>query len=292
MVRIHDATTGQVVEKLVGLEMPATVVAYGVDSRAVVAGSEEGKVKVWEVFNKAAKPVDLVGADQTAAHKGKVTALSFDPKGRYLATAAEDGSVALWLVDGWKPLKSLSAGAKVTVLAWRQDGNMLLAACGDGKVRTWPTADVTETKTPIVPEPKVESLPQGAIERMVIAPHAHSRYMMFTLDVAGVGVLWDPGWGGERKPIAGQGRINAGAFSPDGNVFVSAGDDRTLYFREMFFPDYVRVKAVGHNQRVRAVAWRPDGKQLASIDEHGNTILWKVGEVPRGIGNPVEVGEK
>jgi WD40 repeat protein len=268
-----------------------TVIAYGDDSRAVVAGSEDGKVMAWDVFKKGAKGVELVGADATAAHKGKVTA-AFDPKGRYLATAAEDGSVAVWAVDGWKPLKSLSAGAKVTALAWRPDGNMLLAGCGDGKVRTWPTADVTDATARDAPEPKVEALPQGEIVLMVIAPQAHSRYMMFTLDVAGVGVLWDGGWRGERKAIADQGRNNAGAFSPDGNVFVSAGDDRTVYFREMFFPDYVRVKAYGHNQRVRAVAWRPDGKQLASIDEFGDTILWKVGEVPRGLGNPVEVGEK
>src|SRR5207245_2535393 len=105
--------------------------------------------------------------------QGRVTAVAFDPKGRYLTTAGEDGKVQVWQVDGWKPYQSLSAGPKVNALAWSSDGKWLLAGCDDGKTRTWSAADAKKPNAKKKLDPdgkwedaKVADTKQGPITRV------------------------------------------------------------------------------------------------------------------------------
>jgi WD40 repeat protein len=63
---------------------------------------------------------------ETRGHRGAVYSIASDPKGRYVASGGEDGTIRVWDAKDWR-LVAVLAGhdAPVTDLAWSPNGEML-----------------------------------------------------------------------------------------------------------------------------------------------------------------------
>jgi WD40 repeat protein len=72
-----------------------------------------------------------------------------------------------------------------------------------------------------------------------------------------------------------QGPVNSVAFSPDGKLLASAGNDRTVRIWSLETGKEVAT-LTGHQNRVRAVAFSPLGQILASGSQDGSVKLWDV----------------
>ncbi len=102
--------------------------ALAVEGDSVLSGSFDTRAILWDVSTASAGRV-------LRFHDGAVTAAAFLPAGR-LATAGQDGRVAIWDPDGTVPLRvTAEHGLPVGALAVSPDGSSLIAASWDGQLQ-------------------------------------------------------------------------------------------------------------------------------------------------------------
>jgi WD40 repeat protein len=90
---------------------------------------------------------------------------------------------------------------------------------------------------------------------------------------------------GDRVIARHAGGVGSVAFSPDGKLLATAGDDRVIRLSELASGKEVR-RLEGHAGFIRTVAFSPDGKLLVSAGDDKGALLWNVatGKEIRQIG--------
>jgi WD40 repeat protein len=145
-----QATDPRVAAFIEGPGGPVRSVAFSPDGRVVAAGTERGRVMLWDAEHRR-----RVG-EPVSPHSNAVQDLVFSPNGRLLASAGFDGKVVLWETGGGRPLgEPLRLDAErvaVWNLAFGPDGRTLAAgttvsgAPGDRKRRAVMLWDVGQRR--------------------------------------------------------------------------------------------------------------------------------------------------
>ena len=110
--------------------------AMATGSPIVAAACVEG-ITVWE---RGEKPQAGWQSQVLQHHQDRVNAISFQPDSFMLASAGQDGRIALWR-EGRKLDQSLKAfPSGVSCLAWSPTGDRLLAGGNTGEIKQWHVA--------------------------------------------------------------------------------------------------------------------------------------------------------
>jgi len=80
-----------------------------------------------------AEPFEMVIQDM---HTADINSMAFSPDGRYLATAADDGSIKLWDLDG-KLIRTITLTSNPKCVHFSPDGNAILSLLQNGTIELW-----------------------------------------------------------------------------------------------------------------------------------------------------------
>ncbi|MFI6520364.1 helix-turn-helix domain-containing protein [Spirillospora sp. NPDC050679] len=242
--------------------------AVSPDGALMATGGEDGAVTVRSLRGR--RPIVF-----TAPLGVQVSALAFGPDGRTLSAATTDGAIRLWdLTDPARPMVRMPPegghGAAVNGLTYSPDARTLASAGDDRTVRLW---DVSRPRSPA---------PASVIRRH----HAQVRGVAFAPDgrllasasydrTVHLTDVSDPRRPGRTRVLTGHtGLVNQAAFRADGRLLATVGDDQTTRLWDV--ASGRRFMTLPQPNPVRAVAFDQDGSTLATGDDEGRLMVWRM----------------
>jgi WD40 repeat protein len=226
--------------------------AFDPEAAVLASAGTDGWVRLWRLPDGA----PLGGF---RAHAGSIYGLEFVAGGREILTAGYDGRLARFERDG-RLVRERQTGAPITDLALDARAELVFTGHADGAVRTWRLTDLALLGTPVRHAGKV----------LAVAYHPGGPCASSGAD--GSVILWRLGEAPPRRlPPPPTDAVDL-AFSPDGRALTGGGWFRL--FRWTLPHGTLSVIATPHHGLVRAVAYSPDGRWLASISRHTDSAVY------------------
>jgi WD40 repeat protein len=196
-------------------------------------------------------------------HRADVTAVSWSPDGRLLATASSDGTAKVWEATNGRELRTLRSHASVVhSVAWSPDGELLATGSGDETVKVWQAAsgrELLSVKDFTSPVTCVAWSPDGK--------------MLATRGGDGTAAVWEA-TKGRRLFTLKKSAVRSICWSPDGKWLATGGEDGLVNVWEATGGRQM-LTLPGHTNKVFSVSWSPDGKQLATASVDGTAKVWE-----------------
>jgi WD40 repeat protein len=197
-----------------GHEAVVNTLRFSPDGSRLATASSDGTVKLWDLSTGNVIRV-------LRGHTAAVWGLSFDPKGRLLASGSEDRTIRLWRVRTGAQIRVLAGHAhRVWGLAFSPDGRRLASGSLDRSIRIW---------DPRTGEGRVLARLEGRVYQLAFSPDGERLGVALSDNTARIIDLGREEEGGRAVVLRGhQSEVNSFAFSPDGLLAVTTGDDGTV----------------------------------------------------------------
>jgi WD40 repeat protein len=276
-------------------------VAFNADGTVLASGSADDTLRLWDVLsgmplgqplsdhtdwvrNVAFSPDGLLLAssshDQTIimrdpttgqrlqnippmiGHTDRIQSLSISPDSQQLISGDEQGNILVWRTAATRPL--LQTNTSINGVAFNADGTQLLIGSSDATARLLDLSTGETVGEPLQADNEVLTVAING-ERLAYGDANGRVYLVNGADVTTI-----------DAHVAQVSAVRSVAFSPDGLLLASAGDDMRVRLWDAATGEAVGDVLQGHSDWVMSVTFSPDGSLLASGARDRKIILWDV----------------
>ena len=280
--RIWDAGSGRVLAKLEGAHAGAInscVFSPDADGRFVLTSSDDGTAKLWEIVTQRLKAslngdeVDVrVGrvVRTYVGHSARVGFATFSPDGRWVLTASDDKTAAIYEISApessgkveqqIKPICVLQGHAwEVLCIAASADGTRVITGSADKTARVWDLQ--------IQDDGRVKAAPSLLLDGHTASVTCVAFSPLRDKNDNG---HWDSGETNAVRAITSS-RDNSVKLW---DTTVNSSRDQDDGTKELLNATEI-LTLTEHNRTVTSVAFSNDGSQVLSASRDGRAIVWK-----------------
>lgn len=252
-----------------------TCLAFSTDGKYLYSGSNDNKIKVWEVSRQGLVKI-------WTQHTANVSVLTASPNGKWLLSGSEDNKVMVWKLANHTLRKKISKHSNdVSGVGVMPNSNRAFSADKSGYIKYWKVpsgAAVGEWKA----DTGVYSLAVSPDGQYLATGH---------YDHVTLWSLRDGEWGRLLHQFGDyNGNVYDIAFSPNSKTLAAASYSKA-YIKVWSIPDGTLAKSYNraHLNKVYSLAVSSDGKHMASGGKNGVVKIWNYPE--GGLINKLTIGK-
>lgn len=267
--KLWDAETGKALLTLSGHTSGVENAAFSPDGNTLYTASRDGTVKVWDVSPTA-------GSDflNLAGHTNRVRSLAYRPDGKQLATLGYDGMLKIWDAANGKEMRTITLTNMIESM--NSGGNAFAGGVSfspDGKRLAYNDLNIA----------KIVDANSGAEILSLALADSAGNDVAFSPDGTRIAIgSQNSGLGiynnADGKMLiqfpTGSGYNGRIAFSPDSTRIASANDDGANVWDVVSGKKLVTFTGHGPGVGINGIAYRPDGKWIATAGNDGTVRVW------------------
>ena len=205
-------------------------------------------------------------------HTAAVRAVTFDAKGKLLASASDNGIVRVWdSKNDFKQSRILTGHEQgVRAVVFRADGNSLITTGNDNTLRLWNITKIKPgSKILGSHSDRVWTLALSSDDQILASGGADRKVMLWKLN--------QPGSNPQTR-LDHKAWIRSVAINTNGDLLACGVEDGTIILWNISGEGIRRVAELQHKGGIKAMAFSPNENILASGGKMGDVLLWRVGQ--------------
>ncbi|XP_064636474.1 periodic tryptophan protein 2 homolog [Lineus longissimus] len=259
---IHEMPDFNLIHSLTISDQSITSITFNNTGDWIALGcSGLGQLLVWEWQSES-----YILKQQ--GHFNNMSCLEYSPDGQYIATGGDDGKVKVWNTSSGFCFVTFSEHAGgITGVTFNQNGKVVASASMDGTVRAFDLNRYRNFRTFTSPRPAQFSC--------LALDHSGDIVCAGGMDVFEI-FVWSMQTGRLLEVLAGhEGPVSSLMFSSSQALLASASWDKTIKLWDIFENKGAR-ETLTFLSDVLAVAYRPDGNEIAVATLDAQVTFWDV----------------